>query len=176
MQFWSTLSYFDNNLTLKRLLYWSFQNVSIKVITKENLVRLKGNLFVSVITCLLLFLHAFSLQAQTKKGLIIAIGDYPESGQTPDWRDISSVNDIPLIPSALQKQGFQTEHIDILKNEQATKEGIVTAIKSLTKTSQKGDVVIIHFSSHGQQIEDDNGNEIDGYDEAICNLWCTTCL
>lgn len=106
-------------------------------------------------------------QAQTKRGLIIAIGDYPETGQTPDWRDISSVNDIPLIRSAMQKQGFQSDQIAVLKNEEATKDGIVKAIKDLTASCKKGDVVIIHISSHGQQIEDDNGDEIDGFDEAI---------
>ena len=85
----------------------------------------------------------------------------------PDWRDISSVNDIPLVRSALIKQGFQSKDIGVLKNEEATKAGIVKAIKDLTASCKKGDVVILHFSSHGQQIEDDNGDEVDGYDEAI---------
>ena len=61
---------------------------------------------------IVLLLHvSITVQAQTKRGLIVAIGDYPESGQSPDWRDISSVNDIPLIRSALQKQGFKSDNI-----------------------------------------------------------------
>ncbi|MFT7592425.1 MAG: hypothetical protein ACI9UJ_002362 [bacterium] len=114
----------------------------------------------------LLALASF-LQAQTKRGLIVAIGDYPETGSNPDWPDISSINDIPLIRSALQKQGFQSENINVIKNEEATKKGIVEAIRKLTSSCQKGDINILHFSSHGQQIEDDNKDEIDGYDEAI---------
>ena len=30
-----------------------------------------------------------------------------------------------------------------------------------------GDIVVLHYSGHGQQIYDDDGDEIDGYDEAI---------
>lgn len=102
--------------------------------------------------------------SQTKRGLIIAIGDYPEN---TEWRDISSANDVPLIRSAMQKQGFQSENINVLLNEQATKDKIVGAINDLISRSKTGDIVILHFSSHGQQIEDDNGDELDGYDEAI---------
>jgi metacaspase-1 len=114
-----------------------------------------------------LIVFSICATAQTKRGLIVAIGDYPESGQTPDWRDISSVNDIPLVRSALIKQGFTSNNVAVIKDEEATKIGIVNAIQALTKSSNKGDIVIIHFSSHGQQIQDDNGDELDGYDEAI---------
>lgn len=104
-----------------------------------------------------------SAQAQQNKhGLIIAIGDYPKE---TDWKPISSVNDIPLIKNALVKQGFN--YIDSIKNEQATKEGIIKAFESLTARVKKGDIVVIHISSHGQQIDDNNGDELDGYDEAI---------
>jgi hypothetical protein len=67
----------------------------------------------------------------------------------------------------LVKQGFQSSNIAILQDAAATKEAIVQSIETLIKTSNKGDIVVIHFSSHGQQIEDDNGDELDGYDEAI---------
>ena len=120
----------------------------------------------AVLLILLISIASF-LQAQTKRGLIVAIGDYPETGSNPDWPDISSVNDIPLIRSALQKQGFHSDNINVIKNEEATKKGIVDAISALTASCNKGDIVILHISSHGQQIEDDNQDEIDGYDEAI---------
>ncbi len=97
-----------------------------------------------------------------KHALIVAIGDYPEE---TNWKDISSVNDIALIKSALAKQGF--DHFIILKNEEANKAGILNAFKELKESVNKNDIVVVHFSSHGQQIMDDNGDEIDGYDEAI---------
>ncbi|MBI1307885.1 MAG: hypothetical protein GC181_14875 [Bacteroidetes bacterium] len=100
--------------------------------------------------------------AQQKRALIVAIGDYPPETK---WRHISSLNDIPLVQSALKIQGFND--FTILKNEQATKKGIVDAIRDLQNRAEKGDVLVLHFSSHGQRIADDNGDELDGYDEAI---------
>lgn len=97
-----------------------------------------------------------------KHALIVAIGDYPEE---TNWKDISSVKDIGLIKSALSKQGF--DHFIVIQNEQANKAGIKKAFSELIASVNKNDIVVVHFSSHGQQIMDNNGDEIDGYDEAI---------
>jgi hypothetical protein len=107
--------------------------------------------------------------AQTKRALIVAIGDYPNStnknrGAT-DWADISSANDVPLIQKALQKQNFTD--IIVLRDAAATKAGIQAALDTLIARCNKGDIVVIHFSSHGQQIDDDDKDELDAYDEAI---------
>lgn len=103
--------------------------------------------------------------AQTqKRALIIAIGDYPSK---TGWSSISSVNDVPLIKDALMQQKFAEKDIAILQNEQATKEGILKALKKLYDEANSGDVVVIHYSGHGQQIFDDNGDEADGLDEAL---------
>lgn len=107
-------------------------------------------------------LLSLQLQAQNKRALIIAIGDYPK---VTDWPAISSVNDVSIIGRALARQGFS--QIDSLKNEQATKKGIVDAMTRLAESCKPGDIVIVHVSSHGQQIDDNNGDEMDGYDEAI---------
>ena len=40
-------------------------------------------------------------------------------------------------------------------------------IKRLIQKAQPGDIAVFHFSGHGQQIEDDNGDEGDGLDESI---------
>ncbi len=102
--------------------------------------------------------------SQTKRGLIVAIGEYPKETK---WSPINSVNDVPLIRSALQKQGFLSSDITVLINEEATKKAIVKAIEDLASASKMGDIIVLHFSSHGQQVEDQNGDELDGYDEAI---------
>lgn len=99
-----------------------------------------------------------------KHALIIAVGDYqPETG----WKAISSKNDVLLIQSALIAQGFEESKITVILDEKATKNGIITAFENLLNTVQKGDAVVVHYSGHGQQITDDNGDEIDGYDEAM---------
>lgn len=102
--------------------------------------------------------------AQTKHALIVAIGKYPEES---NFKQISSGNDVPLIKNALLKQDFKESDINILKDEQATKLAIIKAIDELIEISKAGDIVVIHFSSHGEQIEDDNDDETDGLDECI---------
>lgn len=99
-----------------------------------------------------------------KHALIIAIGDYPAK---TGWKPINSVNDVPLIKGTLLNQGFSESNISVLLNEQATKKGIVDALVKLNSRVAKGDIVVIHYSGHGQQIFDDNGDETDGLDEAI---------
>lgn len=115
---------------------------------------------------LLLVLIAFgSAQAQTKRALIIAIGNYPNP-KVNGWPEISSTNDVPMIKAALAKQDFK--NIWTLIDAQATKVGIEKALDKLIDSSKSGDIVVIHISSHGEQIEDDNENEEeDGLDETI---------
>src|SRR5690606_2133318 len=99
-----------------------------------------------------------------KRALIIAVGAYPvETG----WGTISSVNDVPLIQQALTTQGFAAEDITVMTDAQATKAGIIDALTRLQSRAERGDIVVIHYSGHGQQIFDDNGDEIDGKDEAM---------
>ena len=99
-----------------------------------------------------------------KYALIVAVAKYPEKG---GWMQISSDRDVSLIKDALLKQGFKPENITVLLDEQATKAGMVKAFSEVKEKLQKDDVFVFHFSGHGQQIQDDNGDEIDGYDEAI---------
>ena len=109
----------------------------------------------------------WNMQAQTRHALIVAIGNYPNPDENL-WPVISSVNDVPLIKNALiSNQGFEEKNVQVLIDSQATKAGIVAALDKLIASVNKGDIVVIHFSSHGQQIEDDNGDEIDGLDECI---------
>ena len=59
----------------------------------------------------------------------------------------------------------QIPNIITLCNEQATYYGIQQAFSKILKDAHQNDVVYIHFSGHGQQITDLNGDEQDGWDE-----------
>lgn len=117
----------------------------------------------------LLFITIISLytvaQEPNRIALIIAIGNYPEiSG----WDKLSSLNDVPLIKGALKAQGFKDENITVIADRQATLEGMKNAFdKYLIQKVKKGDIAVFHYSGHGQQIIDDNGDEGDGLDEAL---------
>jgi len=113
------------------------------------------------------FSQAIYAQTQPKKiALIIAIGKYePSSG----WNTLSSLNDVKYVKAALLSQGFDEKDIDTLKGEQATKAGMVKAIDRLIARANEGDIVVFHFSGHGQQVFDKapRKDESDGYDESL---------
>ncbi|MCD7972363.1 MAG: caspase family protein [Candidatus Azobacteroides sp.] len=113
---------------------------------------------------LLIFLFPVFLFGQTNRALIVGISDYPtESG----WRKIHGANDSRLITFLLQRNGYGNINIRTLINEQATKAAIVRALQEMANQCGPGDHVYIHFSCHGQQMIDDNGDEPDGLDEAL---------
>jgi metacaspase-1 len=106
------------------------------------------------------------MYAQKKHALVIAIGSYNQL-DGKGWKKISSVNDTSYILPALRKQGFENSNIQLILDEEGTIENIRLALNELLSKIEKKDIVFIHFSAHGAQIEDDNGDELDGLDEAI---------
>lgn len=114
---------------------------------------------------LLIFLPlvAFNAWGQSRHALLIGIGNYPKDS---GWNLIHGNNDIAIIRDALIRQGFSSENILQLIDSEATKENILLSFDKLSECCQAGDVVYLHFSGHGQQITDLNGDEEDGFDEA----------
>lgn len=110
---------------------------------------------------LLLFLHYSFIYAQTHHAFIVAISQYPEHSE---WWNINAHNDISVLIPQVEGQNFE---ITLLQNEQATKSNIMKGFSIFTDQLKKDDVVYIHFSCHGQQMEDDDGDEPDGWDEAL---------
>jgi len=111
-----------------------------------------------------LILSSSSFAGGNKKALIIAVGDYPREGM---WPKISSDKDVPLILNALHFHGFTDDNILIIQDSQATKLGIKSAFEKITRDAEEGDIMLIHYSGHGQQMWDKNGDELDGKDETI---------
>jgi hypothetical protein len=112
----------------------------------------------------MLMLHA-AAQTPEKYAVIVAVSNYaPATG----WNMLNSENDIPLIREALKRQGFKEANIRIIRDNEATKQGILLAMQQQFITKAKaGDICVFHFSGHGQQVMDNNGDEADGYDEAL---------
>ena len=67
--------------------------------------------------------------------------------------------------------GFQDEDITVLvddgDHERPTKSAILNAYNTIVRQSQPGDAIFLHYSGHGTKVKDLNGDEDDGYDEAI---------
>ena len=116
---------------------------------------------VRIITYILLLLFSLPMQlyAQTKRALVIGLGQQQDKA----WNKINGDKDVPLVQGMLKSAGFKS--VTTLVNRQATKIGIVGAFKRLTVSCKQGDVVYIHYSGHGQQMTDVHNDEKDGLDE-----------
>ncbi|MBR1808245.1 MAG: caspase family protein [Paludibacteraceae bacterium] len=99
----------------------------------------------------------------TRRALVVGIGNYPASS---GWAKINGDKDIPMVEEMLLANGFSKANIVELSNQQATCAAIKQQFENLIARSQSGDYIYIHFSGHGQQITDLNGDEEDGFDEA----------
>lgn len=102
--------------------------------------------------------------SQRKRAFMVGISHYDTALTGYQWNNINGVNDVELLTPILKKQGFQ---IVSLLDEKATFEEITQQLSQFIRKSKKGDIIYLHFSTHGQPVEDTNGDETDGWDEAI---------
>jgi len=109
-------------------------------------------------------LLSFAANAQRKRAFMVGISHYDTALTDYQWNNINGVEDVNLLSPTLKKQSFT---ITSLLDEQATFENITNQISQFTNKTKKGDIVYLHFSTHGQPIEDLNGDEQDGWDESI---------
>lgn len=113
---------------------------------------------------LCLWLAACAASAQTNRALLVSISRYPQGS---GWEPIHASADALLARSLLSACGYADTGIASLTDEQATKRAILAALKKLCTDTRPGDCLYLHFSCHGQQMMDDNGDEEDGLDEAL---------
>ena len=102
--------------------------------------------------------------AQRKRAFMVGISHYDTALTGYQWNNINGVEDINLLSPILKKQGF---YLTTLLDEKATYQNITSQLSTFTKQTKKGDIVYLHFSTHGQPVEDLNGDEEDGWDEAL---------
>jgi hypothetical protein len=96
-----------------------------------------------------------------KLALCIGINDYPGTDS-----DLSGcVNDANDWAAELTQRGFS---VTKLLDSDAKKSAIVEALCSLVKSAKGGDQAVITFSGHGTWVPDDDGDEADRRDEALC--------
>jgi len=100
----------------------------------------------------------------TRYALLIGITHYQALPTLPGSR-----NDIDLFREVLTSQlGFFPEHVQLLIDAAATRQGILEAFQKLVTQAGPQDTVFIHYSGHGSQIQDFNGDEVqDHLDETL---------
>lgn len=117
-----------------------------------------------VLITAIFFLMAIIGKAQQKRAFMVGISHYDTALTGYQWNNINGVEDIKLLEPILKKQGF---YLTSLLDEKATYQNITTQLSNFINQTKKGDIVYLHFSAHGQPVEDMNGDEQDGWDEAI---------
>ena len=109
-------------------------------------------------------LLSFAANAQRKRAFLVGISHYDTALTGYQWNNISGVEDANLLSPVLKKQGFT---LTLLLDEQATFTNITNELTRFINKTKKGDIVYLHFSAHGQPVEDLDGDEEDGWDESI---------
>lgn len=100
-----------------------------------------------------------------KRAVLIGINRYQVPGA--DLR--GCVNDVKNLQQVLIKYyGFPARGITTLTDTKATKKAMQAAIKKLIISGKKGDILFLHYSGHGSNVPDDNGDEADHRDEILC--------
>lgn len=100
-----------------------------------------------------------------KRAVLIGINKY----QVPGSDLNGCVNDVKNLSGVLKTYyGFMDKDITTLIDLKATKKAMQAAIQKLIKSGKKGDTLLLHYSGHGSNVPDDNGDEADSRDEILC--------
>ncbi|UKZ87458.1 uncharacterized protein TrAFT101_003255 [Trichoderma asperellum] len=104
-----------------------------------------------------------------RKALLIGINYFGQRGQLR-----GCINDVRNMTAYLVEHfGYKREDMVILTDDQQnpmsqpTKQNILRAMHWLVKDARPNDSLFFHYSGHGGQTKDLDGDEADGYDEVI---------
>ncbi|KAI2469182.1 caspase domain-containing protein [Annulohypoxylon bovei var. microspora] len=104
-----------------------------------------------------------------RKALLVGINYFGQRGQLR-----GCINDVRNMSSYLNEHfGYKREDMVILTDDQQnpmsqpTKQNILRAMHWLVKDARPNDSLFFHYSGHGGQTKDLDGDEPDGYDEVI---------
>lgn len=100
--------------------------------------------------------------------LLVGVSDYEEGSGASDLR--GPANDVQLLSDVLKERS--DFDITVLADgidgaERPTRAAILSSLDALVSAVESGDFVYLHFSGHGTQQADQNGDETDGVDEVF---------
>ncbi|XP_006456382.1 hypothetical protein AGABI2DRAFT_122285 [Agaricus bisporus var. bisporus H97] len=107
-----------------------------------------------------------------KKALCIGINYH---GQSHELR--GCINDARNVRKFLiNNHGYKNEDIVLLTDDTSeprhlpTRQNLIDAMRWLVRSARPDDSLFFHYSGHGGQIQDKDGDEMDGFDEVIFPL------
>ena len=103
---------------------------------------------------------------RNKWALLIGIDKYARLASR--YQLSGCVNDVELMAGILQDNfGFSEDNVTLLRDEEATRDGVLATMDALVDRIGENDIVVMHYSGHGSQMRDREGDEADGFDETI---------
>jgi len=92
----------------------------------------------------------------TRHALLVGIDRYPGF---PDCNQLSScTGDVRLMAEVLRDDfEFPPDNVALLLNEEATRQGVLDALKGLARRVRRDDVVVFYYSGHGSEARDRAG-------------------
>ncbi|KAK0384323.1 hypothetical protein NLU13_8411 [Sarocladium strictum] len=115
------------------------------------------------------YAYQYSKCTGRRKALLIGINYFGQRGQLR-----GCINDVRNMTAYLVEHfGYRREDMVILTDDQQrqmsipTKQNILRAMHWLVKDARPNDSLFFHYSGHGGQTKDLDGDEPDGYDEVI---------
>src|SRR5207342_2664180 len=76
--------------------------------------------------------------------------------------------DAELVQRVLrEREGFAASDIVLLLDAQATRRAILAEVERQIALCQAGDLFLFYFAGHGSRLPDQDGDELDGWDETI---------
>lgn len=101
----------------------------------------------------------------SKRALLVGLNRYPD----PINSLRGCLNDVAQIRQLITSRlDFAQRDIVTLTDSHATTRSIVSQLGGLVDDASPGDVLLFHYSGHGSQVDDQNGDEPDRLDEIIC--------
>ena len=105
-----------------------------------------------------------------KKALLIGINYFGQSGELR-----GCINDVNNIKNLIKSRGFREDsaQMRILTDDHRdggmhpTRRNIIEGMHWLVSGARPNDSLFFHYSGHGSQKADSDGDEVDGYDETI---------
>jgi metacaspase-1 len=102
-----------------------------------------------------------------KKAFLVGVNRYvtlPNNCLNGCVNDVTNMRDI-----LIKYFEFLPENIRVVIDDRATKANIVSRLAWLLQNNNPGDQLLFHYSGHGSQVRDRDGDELaDGLDEIIC--------
>lgn len=100
-----------------------------------------------------------------RKAIIVGINNYGVAAPKLN----GCVNDALQAADLLRRRyGFENSNLRLLTDGRATQSAILERLEWLVSDARDEDQLVFHYSGHGSQVADRDGDEVDRLDEIIC--------